>query len=106
MCKLFKKPVKKQSINQNNKEKEDFIMKINLFNIEEFIDINKLQEVTSPILFQRGDIPHPNGLISNQIFGITVKSSGLYIRSSRSKYLGHLSIYALSFIRSFLTTVR
>ena len=57
MCKLFKKPVKKQSINQNNKEKEDFIMKINLFNIEEFIDINKLQEVTSPILFQRGDIP-------------------------------------------------
>ena len=49
-------------------------MKINLFNIEEFIDINKLQEVTSPILFQRGDIPHPNGLISNQIFGITVKS--------------------------------
>ena len=49
-------------------------MKINLFNTKEFIDINHLQEVTSPILFQRGDIPHPNGLVSNEIFGVTVKS--------------------------------
>lgn len=49
-------------------------MKIDLFNVEEFIEINHLQEVTSPILFQRGDVPHPNGLISNEIFGVTTKS--------------------------------
>lgn len=49
-------------------------MKIDLFDVKEFIDINKLQEVTSPVLFQRGDIPHPNGLVSNQIFGTTVQS--------------------------------
>ena len=49
-------------------------MKIDLFNIDEFISINGLQEITSPILFQRGDIPHPNGLISNEIFGVTTKS--------------------------------
>ena len=49
-------------------------MKIDLFDVKEFIDINKLQEITSPILFQRGDVPHPNGLISNEIFGVTTKS--------------------------------
>ena len=49
-------------------------MKIDLFNSKEFIDLNKLKEVTSPVLFQRGDIPHPDGLVSNQIFGVTVQS--------------------------------
>lgn len=49
-------------------------MKIDLFNIEEFIELNDLKEVTSPILFQRGDVPHPNGLVSNEIFGVTTKS--------------------------------
>ena len=51
-----------------------FKLKIDLFNIEEFVDINELQEVKSAVLFQRGDIPHPEGLISNEIFGITTKS--------------------------------
>ena len=49
-------------------------MKLGLFDTEEFIDINQLQEVTSAVLFQRGDVPHPDGLISNEIFGVTTKS--------------------------------
>lgn len=49
-------------------------MKIDLFDFSEFIDINHLQEVTSAVLFQRGSVPHPKGLISNEIFGITTKS--------------------------------
>lgn len=49
-------------------------MKIDLFDMKEFVSLNHLQEVTSPVLFQRGDVPHPNGLISNQIFGVTTKS--------------------------------
>lgn len=48
-------------------------MKIDIFNVDEFVQLNHLQEVTSPILFQRGDIPDPDGLISNAIFGVTVK---------------------------------
>ena len=48
-------------------------MKLELFDVDEFVSINHLQEVTSPVLFQRGDVPHPNGLISNQIFGITTR---------------------------------
>ena len=49
-------------------------MKIDLFDVAESIELNKMQEITSPILFQRGDIPHPEGLVSNEIFGITTKS--------------------------------
>ena len=49
-------------------------MRINLFNIEDFIKINHLKEITSPIIFQRGDTPTPNGLLSNEIFGVTIKS--------------------------------
>ena len=47
-------------------------MKINIFDVDEFVKINKLPEVTSPVLFQRGDIPDPNGLVSNELFGITI----------------------------------
>lgn len=49
-------------------------MKLSLLDVEEFVKLNKLQEVTSPVLFQRGNVPHPEGLISNEIFGITTKS--------------------------------
>ena len=69
-------------------------MKIDLFNTKEFIDLNKLKEVTSPVLFQRGDVPHPDGLVSNQIFGVTVhsrKSTFAYI--DLQGYFFHPHIY-------------
>jgi DNA-directed RNA polymerase beta' subunit len=49
-------------------------MRIDLFDMDEFIEINHLQEITSPVLFERGGIPNPNGLVSNDIFGVSVKS--------------------------------
>ena len=49
-------------------------MKITLFDVDEFVEVNNLKEVTSPVLFERGGIPNPDGLISNEIFGINVKS--------------------------------
>lgn len=49
-------------------------MKIDIFDVKEFIDANNLQEIKSPILFQRGNVPHPDGLVSNEIFGVTTKS--------------------------------
>ena len=48
-------------------------MRIDIFDADEFVEINHLKEVTSPIMFQRGDIPDPQGLISNEIFGFTIK---------------------------------
>lgn len=52
-------------------------MKIDVFNIKEFIDLNQLSKITSPILFQRGDVPDPYGLISNEIFGVDIRSRKL-----------------------------
>ena len=49
-------------------------MRIDLFDVDEFIELNHLQEVTSPVLFERGGIPNPNGLVSNEIFGVSIKS--------------------------------
>ena len=49
-------------------------MKIDLFDVKEFIEVNHLKEVTSHVLMQRGDIPDPDGLISTEIFGSTTKS--------------------------------
>ena len=49
-------------------------MRLDLFDTEEFIKLNKLEEVSSGVLFQRGDVPHPQGLVSNEIFGVTTQS--------------------------------
>ena len=49
-------------------------MKIDLYYMDEFIELNNLQEITSWVLFERGGIPNPKGLISNEIFGVSVKS--------------------------------
>lgn len=49
-------------------------MKLSILDVDEFVKLNHLKEVTSPVLFQRGNVPHPEGLISNEIFGITTKS--------------------------------
>ena len=46
-------------------------MKLDLFNIEDFIKANHCQEVTSPVFFQYDGNPNPNGLFSYEIFGIT-----------------------------------
>ena len=49
-------------------------MKLTIFDTTEFSQLNKLQEVTSPNLLSAGAIPDPDGLISNEIFGVTTKS--------------------------------
>ena len=48
-------------------------MKADLFPIDKFIQVNKLQEVTNPILIERDNIPTPDGLLSYEIFGRTVQ---------------------------------
>ena len=40
-------------------------MKIDLFNMDEFVELNHLEEVTSPTLADRGGVPNENGLVSN-----------------------------------------
>ena len=49
-------------------------MKLEIFDTKAFVDINDLKPITSPIIFQRGGVPDPNGLLSNEIFGVNTKS--------------------------------
>ncbi len=57
------------SINEafNNKKQ----LKVDLTNIDEFVKVNNLKEITNPVFFIRDGIPTSDGLLSNEIFGIT-----------------------------------
>lgn len=46
-------------------------MKVELLDTSEFISVNNIQEIKSPVMFQRGNTPHPEGLFSTKIFGMT-----------------------------------
>lgn len=42
-----------------------------LLDVDKLVKMNKLQEVTNPIYFIRSGVPTSDGLLSNEIFGIT-----------------------------------
>ena len=48
-------------------------MKVVLLDIDKFVKVNQLKEVTSPIILDRGYVPNPDGLLSTEIFGTSVK---------------------------------
>ena len=54
-------------------KKVNRVMKLDIFDVDEFVELNHLKEVSSPVLFQRGGIPDPDGLVSNDIFGVNIK---------------------------------
>ena len=49
----------------------DSHLRVSLIDPEKLIKVNDLQEVTNPICFIRNGVPTPDGLLSNEIFGIT-----------------------------------
>ena len=48
-------------------------MKLYLLNIDKFVAVNELQEVSNPIALGRGFIPTPDGVLSQEIFGTSTK---------------------------------
>ena len=69
-------------------------MKIDVFDFNEFIELNLLKEVTSPIVFARGGTADPNGLLSNTIFGIDTKSrKNTFAYASLHGHFFHPHIY-------------
>lgn len=55
---------------------------MDLIPIKKFIAVNRLKEVTNPIIFEKGNIPTTDGLLSTEIFGINAterKSNFAYI---------------------------
>jgi len=57
-------------------------LRVFLLDTDRFIKANELKEVSNPITFQRNNIPTPDGLLSNEIFGIT-----MYDRSNTCAYI-------------------
>ena len=55
-------------------EAESKHLKFELLDPAKLIKYNNLQEVSNPIFFIRDNIPTPDGLLSNEIFGITKES--------------------------------
>lgn len=53
----------------NEETTDHFAMDI--LDVDSFIKVNNCKEITDPIFFVRDNIPNPNGLLSNEIFGIT-----------------------------------
>lgn len=56
-----------------------------LLDVEDFIKVNNVQEITDPIFFVRNGVPTPEGLLSNEIFGIT--------KEERSSIFGYIDLY-------------
>lgn len=48
-------------------------MKLDILNINKFIQINKLQEVSNPVALTSNKMPSPNGIFSYEIFGYTTE---------------------------------
>ena len=54
-------------------------LEIDVFDVEQFVKKNECKEISNPILFLRENMPTPDGLLSNEIFGITKKErSGIF----------------------------
>ena len=53
-------------------------LSVELLDVEKFIRVNQLKEVTNPVFFN-GPVPTEDGLLSNEIFGITkAERAGIY----------------------------
>jgi len=69
-------------------------MIVDLFDTAEFINVNKLQEVSDPMLFVRGGVTSPKGLLSTDIFGVSVNSrKTTYAYIDLQDYFLHPFIY-------------
>lgn len=60
-------------LNEANKPQQDnsFHFQMGPLNTERFVKVNELEEVYDPVFFVRDGVPTSNGLLSNEIFGIT-----------------------------------
>lgn len=78
------------------KTQNDFL-NIKPLDIERFIKVNELKEVTNPIFFTMDNSPTPDGLLSNEIFGITMadRSNTFAYITLGGKYFLHPLFYSI-----------
>lgn len=59
-------------------------MQLDMFNIDDFVRLNHVQEVKNPIFFQANKMPTPDGLLSYDIFG--------YSEEERKNIFGYIDL--------------
>ena len=68
-------------------------LKTSLLDMEKFVKVNMLKEVTNPVFFN-GPTPTEDGLLSNEIFGITkAERSGIFAYIDLGGYFFHPIVY-------------
>ena len=60
-------------------------LKTEVLDVEDFIKVNNVKEITDPIFFVRNGVPTPEGLLSNEIFGIT--------KEDRANIFGYIDLH-------------
>lgn len=84
------------TILEANDIKVDNHFDMDILDVNEFIKVNDVKEISDPIFFVRDNIPSPNGLLSNDIFGITKdERANIYGYIDLSEYFIHPLIYKL-----------
>ena len=69
-------------------------MKVSLVSIKKVIAINNLKRVTNPIVFDRGGIPTPDGLLSTELCGLTTtERKETYTYIDLNDYFLHPKVY-------------
>lgn len=60
-------------------------LRVDLIDPDKLVEVNNLKEVTNPVFFVRNGVPSPDGLLSNEIFGIT--------RYDRANTFAYIDLY-------------
>ena len=58
---------------KRSKEKH---LSVEPLDVEKFIKMNELKPISNPVFFSRSGVPTTDGLLSNEIFGISKDDSG------------------------------
>ena len=82
----FNMAVSGQFIKINEAEYNRKIDKLHLeiLDIDKFIKVNEVKRITNPVFYSRDNVPTSDGLLSNEIFGIT--------RDDRAGIFGYISL--------------
>lgn len=71
------------------------MLECDLFDINKFVQVNNLQEVTNPVLLEKDNIPTSDGLLSYEIFGRTSQDrSSIFAYIDLHGHFIHPLIYA------------
>ena len=69
---------------------------MSLLNVETFVKVNELKAIKNPIFFAKPGVPTSDGLLSNEIFGITKEErSGIYAYIDLGEYFMNPIVYKM-----------